>query len=178
MRRRAPAARKNPHPNGCGFNTHGLDSHRSSFSFAGQGHFASANMISGTSGDAPKPIVDLRRGAREIALDDTLCFDITCSYPLMVSPPLRGSNPYPCGSLTYRILHTYFMTGKSLCQPRGGENFADQPRAIHQRSRSTSACGSWTVDSYTPPFDWMVRRLPSFPALQVTSTRVSPISRQ
>ena len=52
-----------------------------------------------------------------IALDDTLCFDIACSNHLMVSPPLRGSNPYPCGSLTYRILHSYFRTCPGVCQP-------------------------------------------------------------
>ncbi len=129
----SPGARKNPHPNGCGFNTHGLDSHRSSFSFAGQGHSILDRTISGFSGDAPWQILDPRRGAREIALDDTLCFDITCSNPLMVSPPLRGSNPYPCGSLTYRILHTYFMTANRLCQPRGRENFAAQGCAIRRR---------------------------------------------
>ena len=52
----------------------------------------------------------------EIALDDTLCFDIACSNHLMVSPPLRGSNPYPCGSLTYRILHDYCRACRGVCQ--------------------------------------------------------------
>ena len=40
----------------------------------------------------------------EIALE--YAFDST--YPanlLIVSPLLRGSNPYPCGSLTYRIFN-------------------------------------------------------------------------
>ena len=40
---------------------------------------------------------------REIALCDTFGFDITCSNQRIVSPRLCGSNPYPCGSLTYRI---------------------------------------------------------------------------
>ena len=31
------------------------------------------------------------------------CFDMICSNPLAVSPRFRGSDPYPCGSLTYRI---------------------------------------------------------------------------
>ena len=39
----------------------------------------------------------------EIALDDTLLFDIACSNHLMMSPSFRGSDPYPCGSLTYRM---------------------------------------------------------------------------
>ena len=56
---------------------------------------------------------------REIALDHTLCFDIACSNHLMVSPPLRGSNPYPCGSLTYRILLIYCRTDRPVCQPFG-----------------------------------------------------------
>ena len=103
--------------NGCGFNTHGFDSHRSSFSFAGQGHIVHDGR-SPFSSEMPRHVV---RDAREIALDDTLCFDITCSNPLMVSPPFRGSNPYPCGSLTSRILHIYCMTAPGLCQPRGYE---------------------------------------------------------
>lgn len=43
----------------------------------------------------------------EIALDDTLLFDIACSNPLMMSPSLCGSDPYPCGSLTYRTLSSF-----------------------------------------------------------------------
>jgi len=38
----------------------------------------------------------------EIALE----YALVSTYPanlLIVSPLLRGSNPYPCGSLTYRI---------------------------------------------------------------------------
>ena len=38
----------------------------------------------------------------EIALDDTFVFDIACSNQLMMSPSFCGSDPYPCGSLTYR----------------------------------------------------------------------------
>ena len=75
-----------------------IDLHRSSFSFAGQGRFAWGKSIPGLSG-----MIRLRTNHREIALDDALCFEIACSNHLMVSPPLRGSNPYPCGSLTYRI---------------------------------------------------------------------------
>ena len=62
----------------------------------------------------PVPNVGSGRGTREIALDDTLCFDTACSNHLMVSPPLRGSNPYPCGSLTYRILPYYCRTRPSV----------------------------------------------------------------
>jgi hypothetical protein len=40
----------------------------------------------------------------EIALDDTFVFDIACSNQRMMSPSLCGSDPYPCGSLTYRTL--------------------------------------------------------------------------
>ena len=59
----------------------------------------------------------------EIALDDTLCFDTACSNHLMVSPPLRGSNPYPCGSLTYRILQPYCRPCGGVCQPFCGKKF-------------------------------------------------------
>jgi hypothetical protein len=38
----------------------------------------------------------------ETALGHALYFDIACSYLLKVSPLLRGSSPYPCGSLAYR----------------------------------------------------------------------------
>ena len=41
----------------------------------------------------------------EIALDDTFVFDIACSNHLMMSPSFCGSDPYPCGSLTYRMLY-------------------------------------------------------------------------
>jgi len=37
----------------------------------------------------------------EVALFQAL-FSTWTVYLLMVSPPLCGSNPYPCGSLTYR----------------------------------------------------------------------------
>ena len=80
--------------------------HRSSFSFAGQGRSAYKEAFL-------RPC----RGVREIALDDTLCFDITCSNHLMVSPPLRGSNPYPCGSLTYRIVQYNCRSCSGVCQP-------------------------------------------------------------
>jgi hypothetical protein len=60
----------------------------------------------------------------EIALDDTFVFDIACSNPLMMSPSLCGSDPYPCGSLTYRTVCTFSII---LCQKtapvkaKGGE---------------------------------------------------------
>ena len=38
----------------------------------------------------------------EVALCDTLSFDIACSDQRVMSPSLCGSDPYPCGSLTYR----------------------------------------------------------------------------
>ena len=79
---------KNPHPNGCGSKPFDLCTVRASASQGG-----------------------------EIALDETLCFDIACSNHLMVSPPLRGSNPYPCGSLTYRIFLPYCRAGGRVCQP-------------------------------------------------------------
>jgi hypothetical protein len=46
----------------------------------------------------------------EVALDDTLKFDIACSNPLMMSPSFCGSNPYPCGSLTYRTLFNFSLS--------------------------------------------------------------------
>ena len=54
----------------------------------------------------------------EIALDDTFVFDIACSNHLMMSPSLRGSDPYPCGSLTYRIglLPVYYHPLTLICQ--------------------------------------------------------------
>ena len=61
----------------------------------------------------------------EIALDDTLLFDIACSNPLMMSPSLRGSDPYPCGSLTYRTSFDFFfyiMTNQYHCQHESGGN--------------------------------------------------------
>ena len=53
----------------------------------------------------------------ETALDHALYFDIVCSYLLRVSPPLRGSSPYPCGSLTYRNIITGEKT--SFFLPKG-----------------------------------------------------------
>ena len=89
---------------------------------------ASQGRVTLPQANYPRPVrewsgANLRFDAnhREIALDDALCFEIACSNHLMVSPPLRGSNPYPCGSLTYRILHIYCMTAPGLCQPRGYE---------------------------------------------------------
>ena len=64
----------------------------------------------------------------EVALNDTLCFDITCSNHLTVSPLFRGSNPYPCGSLAYRVdpclprqrpqhgLYSYYKDSAAVCQ--------------------------------------------------------------
>lgn len=42
----------------------------------------------------------------EIALDDAL-FSTSTANLLIVSPLFRGSNPYPCGSLTYRVFNMY-----------------------------------------------------------------------
>jgi hypothetical protein len=47
----------------------------------------------------------------EIALDDTFVFDIACSNPLMMSPSFCGSDPYPCGSLTYRSTIQFSFCG-------------------------------------------------------------------
>ena len=59
----------------------------------------------------------------EIALDDTLLFDIACSNHLMMSPSFRGSDPYPCGSLTYRIPYGFFLFHVFiLCQKKRGVN--------------------------------------------------------
>ena len=51
-------------------------------------------------------------------------FDIACSNQLVMFPSLRGSNPYPCGSLTYRtiwsifcVYQNYSMPNFSACQP-------------------------------------------------------------
>ena len=54
----------------------------------------------------------------EITLDNAL----VSTWPvdlLIVSPLFRGSNPYPCGSLTYRVLlfYPHHMIFPSLCQP-------------------------------------------------------------
>ena len=66
----------------------------------------------------------------EIALDDTFLFDIACSNHLMMSPSFRGSDPYPCGSLTYRTSvfafvwadsrpsTVYIMPKIHRCQPK------------------------------------------------------------
>ncbi len=54
-----------------------------------------------------------------------LVFDMTCSNQLIVSPQFRGSSPYPCSSLTYRVA-TLFICATSLytsfliCQPHFG----------------------------------------------------------
>jgi len=71
----------------------------------------------------PATVQALASQGGEIALDDTFVFDIACSNPLMMSPSFRGSNPYPCGSLTYRTLCSftklpvYIMTKSFSCQP-------------------------------------------------------------
>jgi len=60
----------------------------------------------------------------EIALDDTFVFDIACSNHLMMSPSFCGSDPYPCGSLTYRTIcvflnsSVYIMPKNRVCQPK------------------------------------------------------------
>lgn len=49
----------------------------------------------------------------EIALK----YALVSTYPanqLIVSPLFRGSNPYPCGSLTYRKLFIFQKEGESL----------------------------------------------------------------
>ena len=60
-------------------------------------------------------------------------------YLLIVSPLLRGSNPYPNGSLTYRddLFYLYTKPGAQVCQTFFGEN-------------STNLCGSWL--QFTPYF--------------------------
>ncbi len=55
----------------------------------------------------PATVQALASQGGEIALDDTFVFDIACSNPLMMSPSLRGSDPYPCGSLTYRTMSKF-----------------------------------------------------------------------
>ncbi len=60
-------------------------------------------------GQFPPTVQALASQGDEIALDDTFLFDIACSYPLMMSPSLRGSDPYPCGSLTYRTIYTFSL---------------------------------------------------------------------
>ena len=59
----------------------------------------------------------------EIALNNTLCFDVTCSNQLMMSPSLCGSNPYPRGSLTYRFsfYNTFSITPHKNLSTRGGQ---------------------------------------------------------
>ena len=53
----------------------------------------------------------------EIALGHALVSTFPANQ-LIVSPPFRGSNPYPCGSLTYRVLlfRPYHMLSSSFCQ--------------------------------------------------------------
>ena len=54
----------------------------------------------------PATVQALASQGGEIALGDALLFDTTCSNHLAVSPRVRGSDPYPCGSLTYRNDYT------------------------------------------------------------------------
>ena len=93
--------------------------HRSSFSFAGQ--------------ETGRP--------REIALGGTLCFDIACSNHLMVSPPLRGSNPYPCGSLTYRIYASIVKQSGRVCQWISANFQGGFEGILHGRKRISETCG-------------------------------------
>ena len=96
-------------------------------------------------GGAGMASLNAREGPREIALDDTLCFDITCSNHLMVSPPLRGSNPYPCGSLTYRITLIVGQRG-GFCQHLYQHfSFAESPFSIRAEPMAKSAAGSARV---------------------------------
>jgi hypothetical protein len=76
----------------------------------------------------------------EIALDDTFVFDIACSNQRMMSPSLCGSDPYPCGSLTYRTIlsfpyfHVYIMPKFCRCQP------------THLREKSKFERGKYLVE--------------------------------
>ena len=49
------------------------------------------------------PVQVLALQGAEIALGYAL-YSTYPADPLEMSPSLRGSNPYPCGSLTYRVL--------------------------------------------------------------------------
>jgi len=74
----------------------------------------------------------------EIALDDTFVFDIACSNQRMMSPSLCGSDPYPCGSLTYRTYSDVPMF--ILCQKNEPVN--PPAGADLNFSKGKSPCGS------------------------------------
>ena len=66
----------------------------------------------------PAPVWASTSQGDEIILDNALI----SAWPvdlLIVSLLFRGSNPYPCGSLTYRVLlfRPYHMLSSSFCQP-------------------------------------------------------------
>ena len=56
----------------------------------------------------------------EIALGHALFFDKPCSNHRVMSPSLCGSDPYPCGSLTYRThmrFYDDYISSLCGCQP-------------------------------------------------------------
>ena len=59
----------------------------------------------------------------EIALGHALFFDKPCSNHRVMSPSLCGSDPYPCGSLTYRThmrFCNHYISSLRGCQPPPG----------------------------------------------------------
>ena len=62
----------------------------------------SAPPVAGRSAKAVETVQALASPGGEIALGHALLFDKPCSNHRVMSPSLCGSDPYPCGSLTYR----------------------------------------------------------------------------
>ena len=62
----------------------------------------SAPPVAGRFAKAVKTVQALASPGGEIALGHALLFDKPCSNHRVMSPSLCGSDPYPCGSLTYR----------------------------------------------------------------------------
>lgn len=97
---------------------------------------------------------------REIALDDTLCFDTACSNHLMVSPPLRGSNPYPCGSLTYRILYPIVGHGGRFVNRFGQKNtgrYGGRGKAVFSSFRQNLCPFFWCCERVKIPTNDVVK---------------------
>jgi hypothetical protein len=61
-----------------------------------------APLVVGRAEKAVETVQALASPGGEIALGHALLFDKPCSNHRVMSPSLCGSDPYPCGSLTYR----------------------------------------------------------------------------
>ena len=108
-------------------------------------------LKTGTPRADPAAVQALASQGGEIALDVTFAFDNACSNPLMMSPSLRGSDPYPCGSLTYRTVCSFVRTLSSYYA-----NFSPVSR------RSGQSPENFTGTSDSPPADLTQGLLPRF----------------